>query len=277
MSALGRPAFLTVDVEDYRRHGRRDATGREQRPCAAEVQRQLDATLELLDELSVRATFFVVAELVHQLPQGTWTELLARGHQVGCHGLEHRRVDCLGPALFREHLNRARHCLCDALGTEVLAYRSPYFSAEDCLPWAGELLAEAGFSVDSSMRCSLHGGPLAHLPGSDGAVREVPLASLGSGPKRLTVMGGTYLRLLPTEVCARLLDQAAARSFTPMVYLHPYDLDAAAPSLGLNPWRLCSRAGDRMRRTGRLGLPDKLRRLSERFDFGPLLPVGVSG
>ena len=49
------------------------------------------------------------------------------------------------------------------------------------------------------------------LAGSDGAVREVPLVSLGRGGKRLTVIGGTYFRLLPAPVCLRLLRTVTLR------------------------------------------------------------------
>jgi hypothetical protein len=38
------------------------------------------------------------------------------------------------------------------------------------------------------------------------------------------VMGGTYLRVLPTETILRLLREAWSAAYLPHVYLHPYDI-----------------------------------------------------
>ena len=43
---------------------------------------------------------------------------------------------------------------------------------------------------------------------------EVPLAAIGPGSKRLTVIGGTYFRLLPLRWIVSLLEWARGGSFT---------------------------------------------------------------
>ena len=133
-----------------------------------------------------------------------------------------------------EDLLAAKCCLEDASGQRLLGLSAPYFSGEQCDPWFGEALARAGFLLDSSRR--VRTTPAAFrgsfpLTGSGGTVAEVPLPSVGWGSKRITVIGGSYPRLLPLSWIIRLLERGRARGFIPMVYLHPYDLDPGAAPL----------------------------------------------
>jgi hypothetical protein len=110
-----------------------------------------------------------------------------------------------------------------------------------------------------------------HVPGTDGAVIEVPLPSVGVGPKRLTVIGGTYFRLLPLPLIRRLLRSAVEQGFTPMVYLHPYDLDPHAPPLEYPAWGYFDKkVGDKIRRMGRHTAVEKLKALTKDYSFGPI-------
>ena len=108
------------------------------------------------------------------------------------------------------------------------------------------------------------------LAGAGDAVLEVPLMSVGLGSKRLTVIGGTYFRLLPLALVEGLLDRAHARGFVPMVYLHPYDIDASAEHLDFTGLPLRGWLGDRVRHLGRSGIGDKLAALRRRFEFSPV-------
>ena len=273
MTAGRRRAVLTVDFEDYRRQELRDHLGRPQPPNPHEVERQLHTLLELLEALGVRATFFAVGRLTGEVSPSVWKAITAR-HRLGCHGYEHLAVPVLGPAGFRDDLHRAKAALEDASGEEVASFRAPYFSGEDCDPWFGETLAAEGFRFDSSRRL---GSPprgfrgALEVPGSGGTVAEVPLPSIGFGPKRLTVIGGTYLRLLPLPVVRRLLERSERAGFVPMVYLHPYDVDPLASPLAYPAWGYWwDRAGDRMRRAGRRTAGDKLAALARTYEFGPI-------
>lgn len=44
--------------------------------------------LDLLDEFGLRATFFVVAEIIDYYP-GLLEKIVARSHEIACHGLHH--------------------------------------------------------------------------------------------------------------------------------------------------------------------------------------------
>ena len=268
-----RSLAMTIDFEDYRRQELRDHLGEPQPPHPVEVERQLDALLGLLEGLDARATFFSVGRLTGELARSVWARIGAR-HRIGCHGHEHLRVNAIGRERFREDLRRAKAALEDASGTAVVSFRAPYFASDGADPWFGEVLAGEGFRVDSSRRLAAPPAGFAGsyaLEGSDGRVLEVPLASIGYGPKRLSVIGGSYFRLLPLGAIRRLLGRAEAQGFLPMIYLHPYDIDALAPPLAY-PRRGYARQklGDWVRRRGRATAAAKLRALADSYEFMPV-------
>jgi peptidoglycan/xylan/chitin deacetylase (PgdA/CDA1 family) len=275
-----RSLAMTIDLEDYRRQELRDHLGEPQRPYPVEVERQLDALLALLEELDARATFFSVGRLTAELGRPVWARIGAR-HHIGCHGHEHLHVNVLGRARFRDDLHRAKATLEDTAGMAVMSFRAPYFASDGTDPWFGEVLAGDGFRVDSSRRLAAPPAGFAGsyvLEGSGGRVREVPLASIGHGPKRLSVIGGTYFRLLSQGAIRLLLGRAEERGFLPMIYLHPYDIDPLAPPLAY-PRRGYARQkfGDWVRRRGRASVTAKLRGLADAYEFKPVEAIVLAG
>jgi peptidoglycan/xylan/chitin deacetylase (PgdA/CDA1 family) len=275
-----RPALLTVDLEDYRRQELHRLLGGVPLPNPHEVQRQLELVLQVLASLNLEATFFTVGRLTSELPHSAF-QGLRQLHQVGCHGHEHLHVSRQGPRAFFEDLRRAKSALEDTLGRAVISYRAPYFSSDGCDPWFGDALARAGFRLDSSRRLTQLPGRSSGtvpVPGAAGVVIEVPLPSIGFGPKRLTIIGGTYFRLLPLHLIRALLGRSERAGFVPIIYLHPYDFDASARPLELPRGRhWVARAGDVVRRTGRDTAVDKLRALAESYDFRPLESMLAAG
>jgi peptidoglycan/xylan/chitin deacetylase (PgdA/CDA1 family) len=270
---LNNAVALTFDIEDYRRQETRDLVVETALANPAEVSSQLATILDLLQSLDVNATMFVVGRLAEELPAQFWRRLVDEGHLLGCHGYEHARVDGLGAERFRTDLLRGKEALEQIAGCAVSSYRAPYFSAEGCAPWFGEELASAGFTVDSSIRCSYETSPLGgfcDLEGSSGAVLCAPLPKVRLFGKSLTVIGGTTFRLAPLSMIIRSLDLAHEKGFVPTIYLHPYDLDPAADRLGLSAFALADRAGEEARRFGRSGVADKLIALANHYDLMPL-------
>jgi peptidoglycan/xylan/chitin deacetylase (PgdA/CDA1 family) len=272
-AAGSRPAFMTVDLEDYRRQELRDHVGDPQPPHPCEVSYQTELMLKLLDDVKVRATFFAVGRLGCELDPELWRQI-ANSHEIGCHGHEHIRVDQLGPKRFLRELYTAKSALEDRVQKRIISFRAPYFSIDGCDPWFGRSLALAGFELDCSMR--IRSAPAGFegvlpLPGSEGAVLSIPLPCLGFGDKRITVIGGTYLRLFPIQLSELLLRRGAERGFLPMVYLHPYDVDGAAKRLEYPTLRFVrGRFADRLRRMGRASVPRKMHALARSYSFRPV-------
>ena len=269
-------AILTIDFEDYRNHRLRDHGQPEAPDFPEEIERQLDILLDLFDSCNAHATFLAVGRLCSALHSSSWHKIIHK-HSLGCHGYEHLRVSDQGAKKFQEDVFKAKSVLEDASGQEVVSYRAPYFSNDMCDPWFGEILAEVGFKISSSKRMqSLPSGSRGTFPlaGTNGSVIEVPLRSIGLGPKRLTIIGGTYFRLLPLGAIKSLLRHSEQKNFIPIIYLHNYDIDPLASPIEYPanvPW--VQHAADKMRQIGRDTAGQKLKALAQEYEFHPLESV----
>lgn len=82
--------------------------------------------LDLLDELEVRSTFFLLVDQCDQHPELA-REIAVRGHEIGLHGRDHRRITSFPSASAAgDYLKRARDDLARVTGREVAYYRPPY-------------------------------------------------------------------------------------------------------------------------------------------------------
>lgn len=80
--------------------------------------------LRLLEQLGVHATFFVLGRHLHE--HDLVAEMLARGHEIGVHGWDHRPVALHSPGALRDGIRRTRDLVEDRTGTPVRWYRPPY-------------------------------------------------------------------------------------------------------------------------------------------------------
>ena len=83
------------------------------------------AVLSSLAHHGATATFFVLLSSVHRHP-ALLQELVAEGHEVALHGVDHRRLTGFPPAEVLERTRRGKAELEDALGAEVRWMRPPY-------------------------------------------------------------------------------------------------------------------------------------------------------
>ena len=81
-------------------------------------------TLDLLDELGMRATFFVLGSQARAHPDLV-AEIVRRGHGVGSHGFSHEHHLLRSPRWIRRDLARAVEAL-DACGVRTRWFRPPY-------------------------------------------------------------------------------------------------------------------------------------------------------
>jgi len=81
--------------------------------------------LDVLDDLGVRATFFVLGQMVAAAPELT-RRLVADGHEVALHGWHHRNSLRVPPLALHRSLGRALDVLGDAAGVRPALYRPPY-------------------------------------------------------------------------------------------------------------------------------------------------------
>jgi polysaccharide deacetylase family protein (PEP-CTERM system associated) len=230
---------LTVDVEEYY-HGYEfeaalGADGLQRLPTR--VAPQTARLLDLLDVYGARGTFFTLG-VVAQRHSRLLRDIVARGHEIACHGWDHTPVYRLGPAGFRADIRRAKHAVEQAAGRLVRGYRAPNYSIRRDTPWAFSVLIEEGFVYDSSMYPVVHdryGFPDAprfphvaqHIDGID--FWEVPVGTARFGGVNLP-LGGGFFRLFPAALVRSAVASVNARERRPVVfYVHPWEFDPEQP------------------------------------------------
>jgi polysaccharide deacetylase family protein (PEP-CTERM system associated) len=236
------PNGLSVDVEDYY-HVEAFADRISPEAWSQYPRRVADNTrrvLELFSEANARATFFVLGSVAEQEP-ALLREIVASGHELGCHSHMHRRVLTMSPQAFREDLRRARAAIEDASGKRVVGYRAPTFSIVEDSLWAVEILAQEGFLYDSSVFPvwhDLYGMP--HAPrfpfrwqcGEGRLLYEIPPFTVRILGRNWPAAGGGYLRILPMWYTRWAIRRVRRRDGQPaVVYFHPWEIDPGQPRI----------------------------------------------
>ena len=93
-----------------------------------------DAVLEVLAERGVHATFFVLVSRARRYP-ALLDEVVAAGHEIALHGLDHRRLSTLGYREAHRRTADGRAELEDRTGRPVAWMRPPY-GAQSPATWA---------------------------------------------------------------------------------------------------------------------------------------------
>jgi len=232
---------FSVDVEDYfqveafadviPRSGWDGYTSR--------VEANTRRILDLLDAHGVRGTFFILGWVAERYP-ALVREIVARGHEPACHSYWHRLVYSLTPEEFRADTLRAKTVIEQSAGVAVRGYRAPSYSIVTRSLWALDVLAELGFSYDSSIfpvHHDVYGIPDAprapfRLVTGSGPIVEYPITTFRlRGAGNFPVGGGGYLRLLPFWYTRLGVRRAWSQALPLIAYIHPWEIDPGQPRL----------------------------------------------
>jgi polysaccharide deacetylase family protein (PEP-CTERM system associated) len=231
---------VSVDVEDYfHAESFSDVVDRSRwESYASRVEPNTRRLLELFAKLNVHGTFFILGWVAERYPSLV-REIAAAGHELACHSYWHRLIYKLEPAEFREDTRRAKNIIEQIAGQPVRGYRAPTYSVVDRSIWALEILAELGFTYDSSIfpihhdRYGIPDAPRApfRFKTPSGTMTEFPITTFRLAGHNMPVGGGGYLRLLP-NLYTRLGLQSVQREGLPaVIYIHPWEIDPAQPRL----------------------------------------------
>ncbi len=273
-------AALSIDLESYWHaellRARVDRSSADDRVIAA-----TEPLLDLLSAKGLRATFFVVGEVLHSYPQ-LLRRIVDEGHEIGCHTHTHRPLWELTKSEFEQELIRFQEEVERHLpGVTPRGFRAPTFSLSADTSWALAALSNHGYSYDSSvfpMKTPLYGvpgcpaapyHPALNLVEQDptNPILEWPMTAWRVGPLTIPVCGGFYLRVLPMPLILRGLRAAKAQGPI-VIYLHPWELDEGTPRLSLSrPDRFITyhNVGKPMRR--------RLETLLDQFEFSTMADV----
>ena len=234
------PNAFTVDVEDYfqvsafeKRVSRKHWDQYESR-----VEPNTNRLLGLLDKFNVTATFFILGWVADRYPNLV-RRIHTAGHEVASHGYWHRLIYNQTPEDFADDICMSRYAIENACGVNVTAYRAPSFSITRESLWALEILAEHGFTHDSSIFPIVghdsYGLPEAsrdihRLVTHHGTITEYPPSAWHFGHLNIPI-GGGYFRILPYSVSQRSLSEVRGCQRPAMFYTHPWEIDPTQPKI----------------------------------------------
>jgi polysaccharide deacetylase family protein (PEP-CTERM system associated) len=233
---------LSVDVEEWFQVGafervidKADWPGLQSR-----VEANTGTVLDLFAETGVKATFFTLGWVAERCP-ALMRRIVAAGHEVASHGVDHQRVFTMTAEQFRADLRRARAALEDASGTRVAGYRAPSFSIDTRTPWAHQVLAEEGYAYSSSVapvRHDHYGWPeaprFAFRPLADADLIELPVTTARIAGRNLAT-GGGFFRLFPSALTNWAVRQVNAEGRPAIFYFHPWEIDPGQPRFANAP------------------------------------------
>ena len=277
------PLLLSIDFEDWHQlvHRRVGADDWERRGPA--LLRQTETLLALLQELNLKATFFILGMAARAYPE-LIERIAAEGHEIGCHGDRHLPVHGQTPSEFAADLRAAKQVIEQLTGHSPRGYRAPAFSITAASEWAYEVLAAEGFAYDASAHDSptLRDRPAAakakampHPLAVPGGLKlwEFPVAVWHTRVGALPIGGASYWAFLPETLVLQGLARAGPHAG---LYLHPHELDPQPlrPRLSADAEpraRLHAAARAAQRNGARRRAPAVLRAIAERFE---LIPYG---
>jgi polysaccharide deacetylase family protein (PEP-CTERM system associated) len=225
--------LLSFDFEDWHQLVHRGLGHETWDSRGNALERQTAAIFELLDELGAKATFFVLGLTAERYPDLV-RAIAAAGHDLACHGYEHRRVPTQSRDEFKADVERCAELVEWLSGKRPVGYRAPAFSITRETPWAYDVLAELGFRYDSSqydsprIRQRIGGVPRTpyRLELDEGReIWEYPVTVWPVRGRPVPMGGGAYWRALPTSVLRKALREVTAENAYPVLYFHPYELD----------------------------------------------------
>lgn len=229
---------MSVDVEDYFQVSAFEPViARADWPkWPIRVERNTSLILDLFGEAQVKATFFTLGWVAERYPE-LIKRIVAEGHELACHGMDHTRVTQQSPAQFRTDILSSKALLEAVGGRAVRGYRAASYSIGRDNLWALQELEQAGFAYSSSIypiAHDLYGMPEASRfpfrPQNAPALLEIPISTVQFGAKNLPAGGGGYFRFMPYALSRAFIRRINEREGQPTVfYFHPWEIDTEQP------------------------------------------------
>ena len=217
--------ILTFDIEEWYLEGCDQGNYSERIKL---FDQYLGQILDLLDEKSIKATFFCLGGMASEF-SNVIKAIDSRGHEIGCHSNHHDWLNKLTKTEVLQDTKDAVSALEQCVGKKVLSYRAPAFSIGQNNIWAFEILAECGIERDASIfpatrdfgGFSDFGHKTPVIIDYEGAcIKEFPICTARILGKELAFSGGGYFRFFPYWFIKREI----AHSDYSMCYFHIDDL-----------------------------------------------------
>lgn len=228
-----------------------------------------DRLLDILAEHDISATFFILGWIAKRHPRLV-AKIAEQGHEIACHGYSHSKIYLQDIDSFRNETRKAKNVIEQACGARIDGYRAASFSITQESIWALDVLAEEGFTYDSSVfpvRHDNYGMPkspmhIHEIELQNGlSIVELPLNTIRLAQINIPVGGGGYFRLYPYGVTHWGLSRINKENRPFIFYMHPWELDRDQP-------RIKASLLSTFRHYNNLNrFEDRLERLASDFEF----------
>ena len=203
------------------------------------LEKIIPKLLDLLGRYNYSATFFVLGEIAKDYPQ-IIKEIYRNGHEIASHGFSHIRANILGEKNFADDVKISVDIIANLTGKRPKGFRAPNFSLSPSkTPWAFKLLEDFGFEYDSSVFPAImyYGGAtkFSRYIAKIGRLEEYPPSCFSIMGIRISFSGGFYFRVLQKSIIKKGIQNYWNKNETPILYIHPKDIDPYTPKLPLNP------------------------------------------
>ncbi len=234
--------ILSFDIEEYFQVSglERAVDRRNWSKFPSRVYQSTQLILEILARRNTKATFFFlgcVADSNRPLVQ----EVAAAGHEIACHGWDHRLLYRMSDSEFMADVEKTKKLLEDITGKAVVGYRAPSFSLHADDEAKFQILADLGFSYDSSLFPMKHfrygkaegipRAPFDVVLKNSAAIREYPMTVVDFLGRTIPAGGGGYLRFYPGFLIRRNFRKVNAEGRPVIIYLHPWEFDPDQPRI----------------------------------------------
>lgn len=267
---------MTVDVEDYFHVAAFnkviDPTSWDTWPCRVEANTH--KLLQLFDDKNIKITFFILGWVAERYPELVKT-IRAQGHEIASHGYSHQLIYKQDQQVFREETAKSKQILEDLGQAPVTGYRAASYSITRNSLWALDILAELGFTWDSSIFPTRHDNygipgspeePYSIITTNGSALTEFPLTTAKVFGQSIPAAGGGYFRQYPYALSRWLFERASLNQTKPQIfYLHPWEIDPDQPRVPNASWFSNFRHYTNLKRC----LP-RLERMIDDFNFGTI-------
>jgi polysaccharide deacetylase family protein (PEP-CTERM system associated) len=239
---------MTIDVEDYFHVAafKNVIPPGEWDQWHPRVEQNTRRLLVLFERAGITATFFVLGWVAERFPDLV-REIDAHGHEIASHGYSHQLIFDQTPAVFRRETAKSKQLLEDITGKTVTGYRAASYSITKASLWALDILADLGFTWDSSIFPIYHDTygmagspqePYQLVTPSGAMLTEFPLTTAKVMGMAVPAAGGGYFRQYPYALSKWLLSRASADGKKPVIfYLHPWEIDPEQPRVPDAGWK----------------------------------------
>ncbi len=238
---------MTVDVEDYFHVA---AFNKVIKPetwdqWPSRVEANTHKLLQVFADADIKITFFILGWVAERYPELV-KAIRDQGHEIASHGYSHQLIYKQDPNVFREETAKSKQILEDLSQAPITGYRAASYSITRKSLWALDILAELGFTWDSSIFPTRHDNygipgspeePYKIITSNGNSLTEFPLTTAKVFGQSVPAAGGGYFRQYPYALSRWLFERASLNQTKPQIfYLHPWEIDPDQPRVPNASW-----------------------------------------